>query len=100
MAGKVIFVVTFPQVEKQKDENRTRRGLIVSYADETVPTTVSKQNVSFGVFTGDGYLEVFDSQSDPTKAITLRPKARIIMIAQLSLLYFLESTLPGSAPQL
>jgi hypothetical protein len=39
------------------------------YANGTIPNTLSKPGVSFGPFTGDTYLEVFDSQSDPAKAI-------------------------------
>jgi hypothetical protein len=41
------------------------------YANGTIPNTVTQPHVSFGVFTGDAYLEVFDSQSDPAKAITV-----------------------------
>ncbi|MGD0223984.1 MAG: hypothetical protein ABSF71_16770 [Terriglobia bacterium] len=40
------------------------------YANGTIPNTVSQPGVSFGPFTADAYLEVFNSQSDPTKAIT------------------------------
>jgi len=45
------------------------------YANGTIPNTVSQPGVSFGACTGDAYLEVFDSQSDPAKAITVSPVA-------------------------
>lgn len=41
------------------------------YAKGTIPNTVSQPGVSFGPFTADAYLEVFDSQSDPIKAISV-----------------------------
>lgn len=39
------------------------------YQNGVIPSTISQPGVSFGGFTGDAYLEVFDSQSDPTMAI-------------------------------
>lgn len=41
------------------------------YTNGTIPNTLTQPNVSFGVFTGDAYLEVFDSPSDPAKAISV-----------------------------
>jgi hypothetical protein len=40
------------------------------YVNGTIPNTISQPGVQFGGFTGDAYLEVFDSPSDPAKAIT------------------------------